>query len=167
MSPSPFHALDTLSDNPPDSNCSSIPSPCGWNATCNDTEEGPVCYCDIGYWINNITYDCESKFPLEVFTSAPWCNMLFSVCPWGTWGEDCAYECNCTNLDNTTTCHHVNGSCPDDGKTQCKVFSPHDYYWLFLLKVFSTVMTILVKRVPCVGMSMTHMNATAHQDISL
>lgn len=91
---------DTLSDNPPDSNCSSIPSPCGWNATCNDTEEGPVCYCDIGYWINNITYDCE-------------------MCPWGTWGEDCAYECNCTNLDNTTTCHHVNGSCPDDGIFNC------------------------------------------------
>lgn len=58
--------LDTLSEN---FNCSSIPSPCGWNADCNDTEEGPVCYCDVGYWIiNSTTKECESKLPLKVFT---------------------------------------------------------------------------------------------------
>lgn len=131
MSAIAHYFLDTLSDN---FNCSSIPPPCGWNANCNDTEEGPMCYCDIGYWINSTTNECESKLPLKVFTVH--CShdamTLFPVCPWGTWGEDCAYECNCTNLDNTTTCHRVNGSCPDDGKTHSVKSSPRviiiDYF---------------------------------------
>lgn len=80
-------------------NCSSIPSPCGWNATCNDTDDGPECLCEAGYLLNS-TQDCE-------------------MCPWGTWGWYCANECNCTGLDNTTTCDHVNGSCPDDGIINC------------------------------------------------
>ncbi|CAI8037043.1 Cell death abnormality protein 1 [Geodia barretti] len=77
--------------------CSSDPPPCGWNANCTDTEDGPYCSCEPGYFLN-VTSDCE-------------------MCPWGMWGLNCSFDCDCP--DNTTNCNHVNGTCPEEDVYDC------------------------------------------------
>lgn len=68
-------------------NCSSL----GCSHGCNETTEGPMCYCPSGY----------SLSAADMMTCQP--------CLGGLYGVNCASTCDCGNTGNT--CNRTNGAC--------------------------------------------------------
>lgn len=57
---------------------------------CNETTEGPLCYCPMGFQLEEDDRTCE-------------------VCPGGTWGMGCSRSCDCSG--NGNPCNPTNGTC--------------------------------------------------------
>lgn len=59
---------------------------------CNETDDGPMCWCPIGYELGENDMTCQ-------------------VCRGGYWGMDCNRTCNCGPGGSGNPCNNVNGAC--------------------------------------------------------
>ena len=121
---------------------------CSDNSNCTDTEGSYNCTCDVGYVLQDDLRTCLRKCDVLLavlysvtclrlsnvvfnnFAQFSMCTAYLSrlaACPTGSWGQDCAFECNCRNA--STVCDTVTGctACADGFMREYTCTKTHTY----------------------------------------